>query len=84
MNKNTRVAVVVVLAVAVALGVWYLGKNQGYETAIADVKAQQEEAGNKAAEAAAGEANPFKVANPLEGVEANPFEKARKTLNPFD
>ncbi|MEK7163331.1 MAG: hypothetical protein AAB775_01300 [Patescibacteria group bacterium] len=84
MNKNTKVAVAVILAVLVAFGVWYLGKNQGYETAIADIKAQQEEAGNQAVKAATDEANPFKVANPLEGVEANPFEKARKNLNPFD
>ena len=82
MNKNILVAIVV--AIAIALGSWYLGNSQGYKSAVADIKSQQEEAGNKAAEAASDEANPFKVANPLEGVEANPFEKAKKTLNPFD
>ena len=77
---------VIVVLVVVAFGFWYSGKkyDQGYAAAIADVKAQQEEAGNKAAKAATDEANPFKVANPLQGVEANPFEKAKKTLNPFD
>lgn len=85
MNKNTLVSVVVVLVV-IALGYWYSGKkyDEGYQAAVADIKAQQEEAGNKAAEAASNEANPFKVENPLQGVEANPFEKAKKTLNPFD
>lgn len=85
MNKNTLVSVVVVL-VLVALGYWYSGKkyDEGYQAAVVDIKAQQEEAGKKAAEAASNEANPFKVENPLQGVEANPFEKAKKTLNPFD
>lgn len=86
MNKNIWVKVVIILAVIIVLGFWYAGAryNQGYEAAIADIKAQQEEAGDKAAKAATDEANPFKVANPLQGVEANPFEKAKKTLNPFD
>ena len=85
MNRNTIVVVVVVVVVFV-LGFWYSGKkyDEGYEAAIADIKAQQEEAGNKAAQVASDEANPFKIQNPLEGVEANPFEKAKKTLNPFD
>ncbi len=86
MNKNMWVKMIVVLVVVIVFGLWYSGKkyDQGYEAAIADVKAQQEEAGNKAAKAATDEANPFKVENPLQGVEANPFEKAKKTLNPFD
>ena len=86
MNKNIWVKVVIILAVIIALGFWYAGKryDQGYEAAIADIKAQQEEVANKAAQTASDEANPFKVANPLQGVEANPFEKAKKTLNPFD
>ena len=44
----------------------------------------QELAGQKAAEDAADAANPFKASNPLEGVEANPFETAKKVLNPFN
>lgn len=80
------VKAVVVLVVVIAFGLWYAGKqyDAGYQAAVADIKAQQEEAGNQAAKAATDEANPFKVANPLQGVEANPFEKAKKTLNPFD
>ena len=86
MNKNMWVVAVVVLVVVVALSFWYSGKkyDEGYQAAVADIKAQQEEAGDKAAQAASDEANPFKVQNPLQGVEANPFEKAKQTLNPFD
>ncbi len=85
MEKNKIVMIVVVLVV-IGIGFWYSSKtyDQGYEAAVADIKAQQEEAGNQAAQAASDEANPFKVKNPLQGVEANPFEKAKKTLNPFD
>ncbi|OGI71111.1 hypothetical protein A3C60_01640 [Candidatus Nomurabacteria bacterium RIFCSPHIGHO2_02_FULL_37_45] len=77
---------IVTLVVVSAIGLWYSGKtyDEGYAAAIADIKAQQEEASNKAAQVATDEANPFKVENPLQGVEANPFEKAKKTLNPFD
>lgn len=80
------IVMIATLVIVGAFGFWYSGKkyDEGYQAAVADVKAQQEEAGNKAAEAASDEANPFKVQNPLEGVEANPFEKAKKTLNPFD
>ncbi len=85
MNKSLRI-IIAISVVVIVLGLWYAGKmyDQGYKTAIADIKAQQEEVANKAVQAAADEANPFKVENPLEGVEANPFEKAKKTLNPFD
>ena len=86
MNKNIWVKMIIILIVVITLGFWYGSAryDQGYEEAIADIKAQQEEAGNKAAQMATDEANPFKVENPLQGVEANPFEKAKKTLNPFD
>ena len=80
------IKIIAVLIAVIVLGFWlsFARYDQGYEAAIADIKAQQEEAGNKAAQVATDEANPFKVQNPLEGVEANPFEKAKKTLNPFD
>ena len=86
MNKSIWIKVIIILVVVIVIGFWYSGKryDQGYEAAVADIKAQQEEAGNLAAQAASDEANPFKVSNPLQGVEANPFEKAKKTLNPFD
>ena len=86
MDKNIWVKTIIPLVVVVVIGFWYseVRYDQGYEAAVIDIKAQQEEAGNKAAKAATDEANPFKVENPLQGVEANPFEKAKKTLNPFD
>lgn len=85
-NRKKWVKIGIIVLVVIGLSLWYSSMmyNKGYEAAIADIKAQQEEAGNKAAQVATDAANPFKVANPLEGVEANPFEKAKKTLNPFD
>lgn len=85
-DKNVWIKIIVALVVIIALGFWYSGKRygDGYKAAIADIKAQQEEAGNLAAKAATDQANPFKVQNPLQGVQANPFEKAKKTLNPFN
>ena len=61
-----------------------MGDWQGYSRSQNDVKKAQEVAAQKAAEDAAKAANPFKAANPLEGVESNPFEQAKKVLNPFN
>ncbi|MEK7219344.1 MAG: hypothetical protein AAB687_01560 [Patescibacteria group bacterium] len=85
-NKKNKWIGAIVVVIIIVLGFWYSSSryDAGYEAAIADIKAQQAEAGDKAAKAATDEANPFKVENPLQGVEANPFEKAKKTLNPFD
>ena len=81
MNSNKLWwAIVVVVGV---LGYW-VGDWQGYSRSQADVKKAQEVAGQKAADDAAKAANPFKATNPLEGVEANPFEEAKKVLNPFN
>jgi hypothetical protein len=79
---NNKLWWVIVVAVGV-LGYW-AGDWQGYSRSQAEVKKAQEVAGQKAAEDAAKAANPFKVDNPLEGVEANPFEEAKKVLNPFN
>ena len=72
----------VVVAVA-AVGGYYSGHNMGYKAAEADIKAVQAEAARKSSEEAAKAANPFQAVNPLAGVEANPFEKAKQVLNPF-
>ena len=80
-NKWWKMAIVLI-AVG-ALGYW-AGDRMGYSRSQAEVKKAQELAGQKAAEDAADAANPFKAANPLEGVESNPFEQAKKVLNPFD
>lgn len=73
-------------AIIVAVGVlsYWAGDWQGYDRSQAEVKKVQEVAAQKAAEDAAKAANPFKASNPLEGVEANPFEQAKKVLNPFN
>lgn len=75
---------VVIFLVAGLVGGYWFGFSRGYNKAEADIKKVQEEAAKKAAEEAAKAANPFKAVNPVEGVEANPFEKTKKILNPFD
>ena len=83
-NKNLLVTISVIVMFAV--GFWIGGKlgfSKGYQSAQADAKKVQEEAAKKATEAAVKAANPFQAVNPLSGVEANPFEKAKKILNPF-
>lgn len=83
---------IVAVAVIVSLGIgWWLGSysgykkgdDAGYKRAEADIKKIQDESAKKATEAAAKAANPFQTVNPLESVESNPFEKAKKVLNPF-
>lgn len=41
-------------------------------------------AAEQVAEEVAKSENPFKASNPLATVETNPFEKAKKVLNPFE
>jgi len=81
-SKLRLLAIIVVVAVGV-LG-YGVGDRMGYSRSQTEVKKAQELAGQKAAEDAATAANPFKATNPLEGVESNPFEQAKKVLNPFD
>lgn len=90
MGQNSRqawVVAVVLLIIGVGLGYWFGASrsyDKGYDQAVADARAVEEQAGARAAQDAAAAANPFEVVNPLEGVEANPFEKAKKILNPFE
>lgn len=79
-NSKLWWAIVVVVGV---LGYW-VGDWQGYGRSQTEVKKVQEVSAQKAAEDAAKSANPFKASNPLEGVESNPFEQAKKVLNPFN
>lgn len=79
-NNKLWWGIVVVVGV---LGYW-TGDWQGYSRSQNDVKKAQEVAGEKAGEDAAKAANPFKATNPLEGVKSNPFEEAKKVLNPFN
>ena len=84
---NNRTVLVVVVVVLAGLVFW-LGRSAGYTAGYAqaqtDAVALQEETAKKATEEAAKSTNPFQAVNPLEGVEANPFEKVKKVLNPFE
>ena len=82
-NKTLMLVASATLVVGVVIG-FALGDASGYKRAEADVKKVELAAAEKAAADAAKAANPFQAANPLEGVEANPFEKAKKVLNPFE
>lgn len=44
----------------------------------------QEMVAQKAAENAAKAENPFSTENPLSNIEADPLEKTKKVLNPFE
>ena len=81
-TKVLAVAVLVALVIGAAGGYWY-GDRRGYSRAEADAKKIQEAAAKKAVDDAAKVANPFQAVNPLEGVNANPFQKAKNLLNPF-
>ena len=91
MEKNTWIAALVAALIVGGFGGYFMGQRTGYQKgdvegfkrAEADIKKGEELAGKKAIEDAAKAANPFQTANPLQGVESNPFEKAKKILNPF-
>lgn len=94
MPSTSRIAflnnkiVIIVAVIALAGAAFWFGRSGGYSDGYAqaqtDVKTLQEESARKAAKDAAKSANPFQAVNPLEGVEANPFEKVKKVLNPFE
>ena len=73
-----------IVAIVVGTLGYLVGDRGGYARSQAEVKKIQEVAAQKAADDAAKAANPFKGINPLEGVDSNPFEKAKKVLNPFN
>lgn len=84
---NSKTAVIAIAVVLVGLAFWFgraNGYTAGYEQAQTDIQALQGEATRIATEEAAQSANPFQAVNPLEGVEANPFDKVKKVLNPFE
>ncbi len=80
--KFIVLAVGVSLVFGLVLGYWS-GNRLGYERAKVDIQAARDAVAKKAVDEAAKTANPFKQVNPLEGVNANPFESAKKALNPF-
>ena len=86
MFKNVWIIGAIFLVVGLVAGYFYgdsTAFKKAYDKAVADIKSQQELAAKNAAEEAAKAANPFKMNNPLEGVDANPFAQAQKALNPF-
>lgn len=88
MNPSSSWVLKAVVIGVLALGVGYwvgsmVSYKAGYAMAKADIEKLQAEAAAKSADDAAKVANPFQTVNPLEGVESNPFEKAKKVLNPF-
>lgn len=91
MEKNTWIAAMVVALIIGGFGGYMMGQRvgyskgdaAGYKRAEADIKNTESLAAAKAAEDSAKAANPFQTTNPLQGVESNPFEKAKKVLNPF-
>ena len=82
-QKNVILIAIVVLIIGLAGGYFY-GQKKGYSQAEVDIKKLDEIAAKKATEEAAKAANPFQAVNPLQGVEANPFQKVKKILNPFE
>ncbi len=71
----------------IAVGAFWFGSRSGYERGSVQVQsevASPEDNAKQAATDAAKSANPFQAVNPLEGVEVNPFNKVKKTLNPFE
>ncbi|MEK7135802.1 MAG: hypothetical protein AAB831_01425 [Patescibacteria group bacterium] len=83
-SKNGLIVIAIILIGLAFWGGRSVGYKSGYAQAQTDVKNLQEEVVRKATEDAAKSTNPFQAVNPLEGVEANPFEKVKKVLNPFE
>ncbi|MAF80129.1 hypothetical protein CL629_03570 [bacterium] len=91
-STSTIVVAVVIALIVGGVGGYLYGKSAGqtagydtgYTEAEEDLVKVQEEAARRTTEEAAKAANPFEIENPLENVEANPFEKVKEVLNPFE
>ena len=83
-SQKSIIAIAVVVLIIGLAGGYFYGQQKGYQQAEADIKKLDEVAAKKATDEAAKAANPFKAMNPLQGVEANPFQKVKKILNPFE
>lgn len=78
---------IIMFLIVVGGAIWFAyksGFDAGYGKAEADAESVRDESARRAAEEAAKSANPFQAVNPLSGIEANPFEKTKKILNPFE
>ncbi|PCI20315.1 hypothetical protein COB64_02200 [Candidatus Wolfebacteria bacterium] len=83
LQKNALWSAIVLFVVGIIVG-YVVGFNKGEKSAIADIQAQQQAVTDQAVEEAAQDINPFEIENPLEGIEANPFDEAKDILNPFN
>ena len=72
---SRRSAILIIIAVIIG-AVWLMYSRYGTPN--------EKTAAEQVAEEAAKAENPFKADNPLASVEVNPFEKAKKVLNPFE
>lgn len=90
MSKGIKLFACVIVTAVVILLAYGFGDSRGYRAGMANRKINinrvvpQNTNAEKAAAAAGQAANPFKIENPLAGVELNPFEKVQKALNPFE
>ncbi len=87
-ESSSKIVITAILCLVIGLGggYWYgskKGYDLGYKMAQDDAKKVADEAAKKAIEDVAKAANPFQAVNPLQNVDANPFEKTQKILNPF-
>ena len=71
-------SLIALTAVALAMAAWFFYGQNGSSKLSPDSAAKQ------AAEETAKSENPFKSESPLSAVEADPFEKTKKVLNPFE
>ena len=76
--KN-RVLLLGLVAAVLAVALWFAYSS--FQSKEAD---RQEKALEVAAQEAAKSENPFRSSNPLSGVKADPLEKTKKVLNPFE
>ncbi len=82
----TWALLVVAVVIAVGVGAYIYGTKQSSTPTLQEEVIQQNQltdATQKALQEATEANNPFKVTNPLEGVQVNPFKKAKDQLNPF-
>ena len=72
-SNRRKITVLAIIVLAVA---WFI-----YSRFITS---SEKTAAEQVAEQVAKSENPFRADNPLATVETNPFEKAKKVLNPFE
>ena len=79
-SLTKRETVILIVALIAILGALWLGYSLYQERG----PSVEESVAQQAAEDVAQAENPFRGDNPLVDVETNPFDKAKKVLNPFE